>query len=113
MGVKIPWLLLCCACVPLFMIYTKSKRMDARELHEITMRVKYYSEYWEKGNHFSHRLQEMVDRSVLECQDPLHGRDIKEITAQEWHAAERWAAQEAQEDEARHSSKPRKRFVVF
>lgn len=99
MAIKIPWALLCCACVPLFMIYTKSKRMDAKELHEINMRVKYHSEYWAKGNALAHRLQERVTDSVLECPDPLRGREVHTISREEWRAAAK-EAMEAKETAA-------------
>lgn len=115
MAVKIPWLMLACCGVPLFMIYTKSLRMDAREFHEISMRVKYYSEYWEKGNAFAAQLRRHVDDSITSSADPLLGRDIAAISEDDWRLAGRRAAEEAAAEEARRTGKSSstKRFFIF
>ncbi|KAG5482057.1 hypothetical protein LSCM1_05772 [Leishmania martiniquensis] len=88
MGIQIPWLLVCVSTVPIFMIYTKTKRMDARETHEIQMRLKYHSEYWKKGNVFVKEFQEKVAAQVMHTADPLVGRDMASISATELAAAE-------------------------
>ncbi|GET87491.1 hypothetical protein, conserved [Leishmania tarentolae] len=88
MGIQIPWLLVCVSTVPIFMTYTKMKRMDAREMHEIQMRVKYHSEYWKKGNVFVKEFQDKVTAQVMNTADPLVGRDIASISATELAAAE-------------------------
>ncbi|KAG5482581.1 hypothetical protein CUR178_05723 [Leishmania enriettii] len=88
MGIQIPWLLVCVSTVPIFMIFTKAKRMDAREMHEIQMRVKYHSEYWKKGNVFVKEFQEKVAVQVMRTADPLVGRDVASISAKELAAAE-------------------------
>ncbi|KAK7194955.1 hypothetical protein NESM_000418000 [Novymonas esmeraldas] len=87
MAIQLPWLLLCASTVPVFMMYTKTKRMDAREMHEIQMRVKYHSEYWKKGNVFVKELQDRVAAQVRHTADPLLGRDVSSISAKELAAA--------------------------
>ncbi|KPI82937.1 hypothetical protein ABL78_8045 [Leptomonas seymouri] len=87
MGLQIPWLLVCVSSVPIFMIYTKSKRMDAREMHEIQMRIKYHSEYWKRGNVFVKELQDKVAAQLSSTADPLVGRDIATIPPKELAAA--------------------------
>ncbi|CAJ1021324.1 hypothetical protein Q4I30_002537 [Leishmania utingensis] len=88
MGIQIPWLFVCVSTVPVFMIYTKTKRMDAREMHEIQMRIKYHSEYWKKGNVLVKEFQDKVATQVMRTADPLVGRDIASIPAKELAAAE-------------------------
>lgn len=90
---KIPWLLLSACGVPLFMMYTKALRIDARELHEVQMRIKYHSEYWKKGNAFSAQLRDRVTADLLASQHPLLGKDVDaDVTPQEWDAAGKSAA---------------------
>ncbi|KPA78023.1 hypothetical protein ABB37_06776 [Leptomonas pyrrhocoris] len=88
MGLQIPWLLVCVSSVPAFMIYTKCKRMDAREMHEIQMRIKYHSEYWKRGNAFVREFQGNVAAQLASTADPLTGRDIASIPPTELAAAE-------------------------
>ncbi|CBZ25310.1 conserved hypothetical protein [Leishmania mexicana MHOM/GT/2001/U1103] len=88
MVIQIPWLFVCVSTVPIFMIYTKAKRMDAREMHEVQMRVKYHSEYWKKGNVFVSEFQDKVAAQVMRTADPLVGRDIASISVKELAAAE-------------------------
>lgn len=87
MGIQIPWLFVCVSTVPIFMIYTKTKRMDAREMHEIQMRIKYHSEYWKKGNVFVQDFRDKVAAQVRSTADPLVGRDMATISAKELQAA--------------------------
>lgn len=88
MGLQIPWLLVCVSSVPIFMIYTKSKRMDAREMHEIQMRIKYHSEYWKRGNTFVKDFQNKVAAQLSSTADPLLGKDISSIPPSELAVAE-------------------------
>ncbi|KAH9582072.1 hypothetical protein LSM04_004310 [Trypanosoma melophagium] len=80
MAFQTPWIFITVAGVPLFMIYTKAKRMDAKETHEIQMRVKYRAEFWAKGNEFVRLHSEKVQKQLQNTTDAMIG---KEITAAE------------------------------
>lgn len=57
------------AAVPSIMIYTKMARMDAKEMHEIQMRVKHRSEFWAKGNAFTTRLRDQMHTHLQQTAD--------------------------------------------
>lgn len=59
--------------VPVLMVVTKGARMDAKERHEIQMRVKHRSEFWAKGNEFTTGLRDRVHKQLTASADPLWG----------------------------------------
>ncbi|EPY30958.1 hypothetical protein STCU_00317 [Strigomonas culicis] len=81
---QLPWLLVCVCFIPLFMIWTKTKRIDAKEIHTIQMRVKYYAEYWKKGSHFVDAISQKQISFLRATGDPLVGREVGAITEKEW-----------------------------
>nr|CCC92274.1 conserved hypothetical protein [Trypanosoma congolense IL3000] len=78
MAFQTPWIFIAVTGVPLFMVYTKSRRMDAKEIHEIQMRVKYRSEFWEKGNEFVRVHRTIVLKKLSETADPRIGEELNE-----------------------------------
>ncbi|AAZ13279.1 uncharacterized protein TEOVI_000619000 [Trypanosoma equiperdum] len=79
MAFQTPWIFIAVIGVPLFMVYTKARRMDAKEIHEIQMRVKYRSEFWEKGNEFVRSHREIVLKGLKETNDPMVGKEFSEL----------------------------------
>ncbi|ESL08910.1 hypothetical protein TRSC58_03379 [Trypanosoma rangeli SC58] len=70
-----PWIFIVVAGVPLFMSYTKAMRMDAKETHEIQMRVKYRAEFWAKGNEFVRSHSSNVAKQLLDTADTMIGEE--------------------------------------
>ncbi|KEG08578.1 hypothetical protein DQ04_06881040 [Trypanosoma grayi] len=76
MGFQTPWVFIAVAGVPLFMIYTKAKRIDAKEMHEVQMRIKYHSEFWARGNDFVRAHSGYVQRQLCDTADAMLGVEI-------------------------------------
>ncbi|KAF8288800.1 hypothetical protein BCY84_15986 [Trypanosoma cruzi cruzi] len=76
MAIHTPWIFLAVVGVPLFMVYTKAKRMDAKETHEIQMRVKYRAEFWRKGNEFVRLHANNVQKQLIDTADKMIGVEV-------------------------------------
>ncbi|CUG88946.1 transmembrane protein, putative [Bodo saltans] len=64
------------AAVPIIMTVTKSARMDAKEKHEIQMRVKHRSDFWAKGNSLTMVLRDRIHSQLLDTVDPRFGEEL-------------------------------------
>jgi hypothetical protein len=64
------------AFVPIIMTATKGARMDAKEKHEIQMRVKHRSDFWAKGNSFTAMLREKIHSQLTVTVDPQLGKEL-------------------------------------
>lgn len=59
---------------PVLMVITKCARMDAKERHEIQMRVKHRSDFWAKGNTFTTTVRDAIHRHLAATTDPMMGK---------------------------------------
>ncbi|KAH8608957.1 hypothetical protein ERJ75_001226100 [Trypanosoma vivax] len=76
MGFQTPWIFITVIGVPLFMVYIKTQRIDAKERHEVQMRIKYYSEFWEKGNNFVQAHSEALGQQLRSTVDAKLGMEM-------------------------------------